>query len=72
MATQSRMFTVTISGSAYELLEELAKRRGKSKEQVISEALTVMKWFEDTEHEKGTQILVQRGNDIRQIKLTSS
>lgn len=65
MQAQHR-FSVNISGSAYEALEEIARRKGKTKAEVLRDALGLLQWFENTNKE-GARILVERGGQFREI-----
>jgi len=61
-----RRFTVNITGSAYEALEEIARRKGKTKAEVLLDAIGLLRWFEDT-YKEGHHVLVQRGSQFREI-----
>lgn len=49
------------SPESYEVLSEIAKRRGKSLSEVLRDAIAFEKWYQDTVDEGG-HVLVERGN----------
>ena len=57
---------VNFSESAYEALDELARRRGKTMSEILRDAISLEKWFEDTRDEGG-RILVERDGEAREI-----
>lgn len=57
--------SVTIPGGAYDVLQQLAKNKGKTELEVLVDAIALMKWFEDTQ--KGSRILVENQGKLRQI-----
>lgn len=63
---RQRGFSVNITGSAYEALEEIARRKGKTKTEVLRDALGLLQWFENT-YKEGYHILVERGGQFREI-----
>lgn len=67
MATR---FSVSFSDDAYRTLEEIAKRRGTTKVDVLRDSIALEKWFDDTRREGG-RILVERrsgnGTEIREV-----
>jgi predicted DNA-binding protein len=65
MATSHRV-NVNFSESAYETLDELARRRGKTMSEVLRDAISLEKWFEDTRDEGG-RVLVERDGEAREI-----
>ena len=58
--------TVEFSDSTYEALEQLAKRKGKSKAAALRDVIALAKWIDETEREGG-HILVERDGKIREI-----
>jgi predicted DNA-binding protein len=65
MATSHRV-NVNFSESAYETLDELARRRGKTMSEVLRDAISLEKWFEDTRSEGG-RVLIERDGEAREI-----
>ncbi len=62
-----RRVNVNFSDQAYETLEELARRSGKSMSDVLREAIALKAWF-DRERAEGGRILVERPNgQVREI-----
>jgi predicted CopG family antitoxin len=58
---------VNFSDDAYEVLTEMARRKGKSISEVLRDAIALEKWFEDTK-EEGGRVLVERDNgQMREI-----
>jgi hypothetical protein len=53
-----KRFSVNFSQSIYQVLEELAKIRGKSLSETLRDAIALFKWFEDT-RQQGAKILVE-------------
>jgi predicted transcriptional regulator len=54
-------FTVSFSDEAHRTLEEIARREGKTKVEVLRDSLALEKWFQDTKA-SGGRILVERQN----------
>jgi hypothetical protein len=65
MATVHRV-NVNFSESAYETLEELAKRKGKSMSEILRDAIALEKWFDDT-YREGGRFLVDRDGETREV-----
>ena len=63
MSTQPT--SVTIPGNAYDVLQQLAKNKGKTVAEVLVDAIALMDWFEVTQ--KGSRILVEEKGQFRQI-----
>lgn len=55
---RTHRFTVNFSGDAYQALEHLAERKGKSMSEVLRDAIALEKWFQDT-IEAGAKVLVE-------------
>jgi len=66
MSTQPT--SVIIPGSAYDMLQQLAKSKGKTESDVLVDAIALMQWFEDTQKE--SRILVEKQGRVRQITTT--
>lgn len=65
--TRVRRVNVNFSEQAYETLEELAARSGKSMSDVLREAIALKAWF-DRERAAGNRILVERpGGQLREV-----
>lgn len=63
----TRRVNVYFSDDAYEVLAEIAHRRGKSVSDVIRDAIALEKWYEDTK-EEGGRVLVELGDGrVREI-----
>jgi len=58
--------SVEFSDSTYEVLEQLARRKGKTKATTLRDVIALAKWIEDTRDE-GSHILVERNGKIREI-----
>lgn len=65
VATVHRV-NVNFSESAYETLEDLAKRRGKSMSEVLRDAIALEKWFDDT-YREGGRFLIDRDGETREV-----
>jgi hypothetical protein len=62
-----RRVNVNFSEQAYQTLEDLARRSGKSMSEILREAIALKAWF-DTERAAGNRVLVERkGGDIREV-----
>jgi predicted DNA-binding protein len=57
---------VNFAESTYAALEDLAKRKGKTKAEVLRDAIALEKWFQDT-REQGAKILVERDGKTREL-----
>jgi len=61
-----RQVTVVFSQNAYEVLEELARRKGKSISEILRDAIALEKLFEDTRSEGG-HVLLERAGRLREL-----
>lgn len=57
---------VEFSDSTYEALEQLARRKGRTKAATLRDVIALAKWIDDT-REAGDHILVERKGKIREI-----
>jgi hypothetical protein len=57
---------VEFPDDVYEVLEDLARRQGKTKGEVLRDALLLAQWFEDQERE-GSRVLVEKGARVQQV-----
>jgi Arc/MetJ-type ribon-helix-helix transcriptional regulator len=58
---------VNFSEQAYQTLQDLASRSGKSMSEVLREAIALKAWF-DRERAEGSRILVERPNgQVREV-----
>lgn len=57
---------VEFADSTYAALEQLARRKGKTKAATLRDVIALAKWIEDTRDE-GHHILVERKGKIREI-----
>lgn len=64
--TKGHRCTVVFADSTYMVLNEIAGRKGKSKGQVLRDAISLSKYFEDIKNEGG-RILVERDGTTREI-----
>lgn len=58
--------TADFSEGAYADLDALASEQGKTKAQILRDALALEKWFQETKREGG-RILVERDGKVREI-----
>jgi hypothetical protein len=65
MATIHRV-NVNFSEGVYSDLENLAESRGKSKADVLRDAIALERWFDEARRE-GSRILIDRDGDVREI-----
>jgi metal-responsive CopG/Arc/MetJ family transcriptional regulator len=63
---KSHRVNVNFSEGAYKTLDELARRKGKSMSEVLRDAISLEKWFEDT-REEGGRVLVERDGEAREV-----
>ena len=56
---------IDVSDEVYQVIDELARRRGKTIPEVIRDAIAREKWFDDT-RQQGGQILVEKSGQIRE------
>jgi hypothetical protein len=57
---------VNFSEGAYKALDELAQQKGKTMSEVLRDAISLEKWFEDTRAEGG-RVLVERDGEAREV-----
>jgi hypothetical protein len=65
MATTHRVI-VNFSEGAYNDLNALAKRHGKTKGEVLRDAIALEGWFDEVRRE-GNRVLVERDGEVREI-----
>ena len=61
--------TVIFADSTYTILEQLAQKKGKSKAEVLRDAISLTQYFDDVKS-AGGHILVERGSTTREIVIT--
>ncbi len=59
---------VTLTGAAFEMLEELSARTGKSMSEVIRDALVLERWAQDAIRD-GASVLVVKDGETREMVL---
>jgi hypothetical protein len=59
-------FNVEFSEETLAVLEELARRQGTTKADVLRKAVHFEKWLSDSS-EKGDKILVESGGNVREL-----
>jgi hypothetical protein len=62
----SHRINAVFSGKTFSDLETLAKAKGKSKTDVLRDAVALEKWFQDAQ-EEGGRVLVERDGELREI-----
>jgi hypothetical protein len=67
-ASGVRRVNVNFAESTYGILEELARKRGKSMAEVLRDAIALEKWIEDARAE-GARFLIRQGNETRELVL---
>jgi predicted DNA-binding protein len=65
MATTHRV-NVNFSEGAYSDLDTLAKRQGKTKAEVLRDAIALERWFDEVRRE-GNRVLIERDGEVREI-----
>lgn len=65
MATIHRV-NVNFSEGAFSDLETIAQNRGKTKAEVLRDAIALERWFDEARRE-GNRILIERDGDVREI-----
>jgi hypothetical protein len=65
MATIHRV-NVNFSEGAYGDLETIAQNRGKTKAEVLRDAIALERWFDEARRE-GNRILIERDGNVREI-----
>ena len=68
MAIAQEKLNVVISDEAYRMLQEIAKDRQKSIEEVLSDAISLENWVQE-QLASGSRILVERKGDLTEITL---
>ena len=63
---ERQRFTVTLTKNAAEILEDLARRTGKSKSDIMRDALFLERYVRDAWDEKG-RVIVERNGDKYEI-----
>ena len=68
MTTEPKKYrlNVNFAASTYEALEELARKQGKTKAEVLRDAIALAKYFQET-REKGEHILIERGGRTSEL-----
>lgn len=64
----SRGLNVVISDDAYRALEKIAKKRGKTVDQILRDALAHETWFQD-ELDNGNRLLLENKGNVKEIVL---
>lgn len=57
---------VNFSESAYRDLTEMAERKGKTVSDVLRDAVTLERWFDEASRE-GSRVLIERDGTMREI-----
>jgi len=57
---------VVFSETIYDLLEGMARREGKSKSDILRDAIGLKKWYGEV-REKGGHVLVERDGKVREV-----
>lgn len=63
---KAHRINAVFSDKAFKELESLARERGKSKTEVLRDAVALEKWFEEARQE-GSRVLVERDGQVREI-----
>ena len=63
-----RRVNVNFAESTYGILEELARKRGKSMAEVLRDAIALEKWIEDARDE-GARLLIRHDGETRELIL---
>ena len=66
MDTTARRINAVFPEKTYRDLETLARDQGKSKTEVLKDALALELWFQQARDE-GSRILVERDGELREI-----
>lgn len=64
--------TVALPTAAVDAITELAQKQGKTKTQVLREAIALKVYVEHELAQPGTRLLLQRGDETREIVFTDS
>jgi hypothetical protein len=63
----SHRFNVNFSEGAYRDLNTLAERRGKTMSEVLRDAISLERWFDETKREGNKVLVEQPDGRIREI-----
>ncbi len=63
----SHRVNVDFSEDAYEVLTDIAHRRGKTISGVLRDALALEKWYEDTKDEGGRVLVERKSGELREL-----
>lgn len=63
----SHRVNVDFSENAYEILADIANRRGKTISGVLRDALALEKWYEDTKDEGGRVLVERKSGELREL-----
>jgi hypothetical protein len=63
---EKRRVNVDFSEETYQVLLNIAERRGATLSEVLRGAVGLEKWYEDTKRE-GARVLVERAGTIREV-----
>jgi Ribbon-helix-helix protein, copG family len=66
--TGVRRVNVNFADSTYSVLEELARKRGKTMAEVLRDAIALEKWIDDARSEGG-RLLIKQGDETRELVL---
>ncbi len=66
MIDDRQRLSITLTKSAAEVLDDLAKRSGKTKAEIVRNALFLEKYAQDAWSEKG-HVIVERGGEKREV-----
>ncbi len=66
MENARRINAVLLPENSYRDLEALAREQGKSKTEVLRDAVALERWFQEARQE-GWRILVERDGEVREI-----
>ncbi|HEX3433825.1 MAG TPA: ribbon-helix-helix protein, CopG family [Solirubrobacteraceae bacterium] len=64
--SKTHRVNVNFSETAYRTLEDLAERKGKSMSEVLRDAVTLEKWFQDA-NDQGGKVLIEQDGQSREI-----
>jgi hypothetical protein len=64
--------TVALPKAAIDAVVEIASEQGKTKTQVLREAIALKAYFEKQRAVPGTRFLIQRDDDVREIVFAES
>lgn len=67
VAEQIHRVNVNFSEGAYHDLQEIARNRGKTKAEVLRDAIALERWFDEARRE-GARLLIERPNgELREL-----